>query len=350
MNELLHAQRTAQLRRMPQGAKVFLSAGCAGRWYFDWIEEAYGDLDHHIGIEYYSPEPDDLPGNVSWIANTVGDMADVVDSSIDLVFSGQNIEHLWPEDVVGFLVEANRVLVTGGALVVDSPNRLITKALNWAHPEHTIEFTPAEAAELAELAGFAVDSVAGLWLCEDDGLLPHQVSDELELVARTVGGLDSPEESFVWWLEARKVGAPDRAALEERVNQIFAKAWPERLGRLVPLSGDLSADGSEIVSRPGTESAVFFGPYVPLRAGRYSIEFEVTQLDAASGSAGWCDVMSEEVGELAIEHLPYLMVGETTKISLDVELDELVFGLQFRLISNGSSRLQSPMHVGVIQH
>ena len=345
MDQVLHAQRTAQLKRVPKGAEVFLSAGCSGRWYFDWIEEAYGAVRHHIGLEYYSPRPDDLPDNVTWIANTVGNMEAVGADSVDLVFSGQNLEHLWADDVVGFLCESNRVLRSGGLLVMDSPNRIVTAGLNWSHPEHTVEFTAAEAAELCALAGFEVDASVGLWRCIVDGeLRPRPPVDELDLIERTVGGLDAPDESFVWWIEARRVADPDRAALEARVEAIFEPAWRERLNRVIPLAGDVSDDGTIITSHEGTEGAVFFGPHTPLPAGRYRVEFDVTSLHTVDASPGWCDVNSND-GGLAVEHLPPMAEGETVTVGLDVSLANLVFGVEFRLVSNGTAQLRSPLGV-----
>src|SRR4051812_10877615 len=107
-NENLHALRGAELRRMPPDARTFLSAGCAGSWYFRWIADNYPGIERHIGIEAYSPKPDDLPPGVVWIANTVGDMHDVASSSVDMLFSGQNIEHLAVPDITRFLCEAKR--------------------------------------------------------------------------------------------------------------------------------------------------------------------------------------------------------------------------------------------------
>jgi len=72
-------------------------------------------------------------------------MSGVRDRTCDLVFLGQNLEHLWPEEVAGFLAEAARVTKLGGHLVVDSPNRLLPKPLNWSHPEHTVELATDEA-------------------------------------------------------------------------------------------------------------------------------------------------------------------------------------------------------------
>jgi SAM-dependent methyltransferase len=128
-NDMIHAERGRLLRQLPKGAKVFCSAGCAGAWYFDWIAENYGHVDRHIGIELYLPKPDQLPDNVVWIKNSVADMTDVGTASVDLLFSGQNLEHLYYDDIQGFFREASRVLKIGGHLCIDSPNRLVTKEL-----------------------------------------------------------------------------------------------------------------------------------------------------------------------------------------------------------------------------
>jgi SAM-dependent methyltransferase len=167
INHTLHDSRSARLRQLPRFSGAMLSAGCAERWYFDWISARTGHHGRHIGIEFYSPQPADLPDNVEWIANTAGDMNAVADATCDVVFSGQNLEHLWPQDVIGFFLESYRVLKQGGLLIVDSPNRLITEPLVWSHPEHTVELTPEEARRLTELSGFEVIVVKGIWLCRD---------------------------------------------------------------------------------------------------------------------------------------------------------------------------------------
>jgi hypothetical protein len=93
---------------------VLLSAGAAGTWYFEWITQWYGAVERHIGIERYLPRPDVLPANVEWITSSVADMDTVAGGSVDLVFSGQNIEHLFGDGVPGFLLESARVLRPAG--------------------------------------------------------------------------------------------------------------------------------------------------------------------------------------------------------------------------------------------
>jgi SAM-dependent methyltransferase len=221
---------------MPRGVHTMLSAGCAGLWYFEWIRDAYGPVERHIGLEYYSPRPDGLPDGVEWIVNTVGDMSDVPDDTADLVFSGQNIEHLWPEEIVGFLAESARVLRPGGTLVVDSPNRLVTSRLGWTHPEHTIELSPTEAVELLRIAGFDVQVCRGVWQCADtpdDGIESLDASFDMHaLIRRSVRAADDADHSFVWWIEATAGAAPvDRAAVRAFVDALFDRHWHDRVHR-----------------------------------------------------------------------------------------------------------------------
>lgn len=330
-NQLLHDQRSAMLRDMPRPCEVLLSAGCAGRWYFDWVAQRYGDVPRHVGIEFYSPRPDDLPANVEWIANTCSDMSGVAAASCDLVFSGQNVEHLWPDEVAGFLAEAARVTRPGGWLVVDSPNRLVTAPLNWSHPEHTVELTVDEIAELLALAGFTVAKRAGLWLCRDPGTCtllpfdPNLPAGDWTVPERILAARDRPAESFLWWVEARRnTTPPDLPAIRARIDEIFAAAWPERVQRLIvpaALQVTRSEDGDWIEVPAGHGGMVMFGPYMPLRAGSYRVGFTL----AAPADARF-DVVAEDGRTV----LATGATGGAATASLEFSLERLHFGVQFR--------------------
>ena len=357
INLLLHQSRAALLRQMPPGARTLLSAGCAGRWYFDWIEQCYGRVPEHIGIELYAPTPDDLPTNVRWIANSVSDMSEVVDASCDLVFSGQNIEHLWPEEVAGFMAEAARVARPGGVLVIDSPNRLLTAALNWSHPEHTVEVTASEAVELYTLAGFDVTKTVGLWTCRDPrtGRLlpfdPNAPDGEWSVTERLVAAPAMPDHAFLWWMEGRRNDrSPDAAGLQATMAAIFADAWPERIGRLVAGPGlqRVGVGGEAWIDVPaGWTDAAMFGPYMPLRAGRYNVSFDLEPSpDAADGYAA-CDVVW---GEACVELARIQVPARARRISLDFSLPELRFGIQFRCFAQAGAGFRLRRGVTLIEH
>ncbi len=344
---------------MPRGAKTLLSAGCAGRWYFDWVAENYGTLRKHIGVEFYAPKPDDLPPDVEWISNTVGDMSGVASGCADLVFSGQNIEHLWPEDILNFLLEAHRVLRQGGALVVDSPNRLVTSAQRWCHPEHIVEFTPDEIRDLLELAGFKVKSIWGLWLCRDPRTGSPLAYNRMTGVpgwrksARVAAAVRDPDNSFVWWATAQKARRqPDTAALRKRVQEISAQAWIDRARRVLSVLSPEGLDGNpNVVGAPAGQSGVLiYGPYIPLRPGAYAATFAIkaeTSGHASDDVIARCDVMVEDkiiadrpisAGEIAPDR--------ATLIEVKFSLDQVRFGTQFRLISTGRATVRAAFSVG----
>lgn len=335
VNLLLHQSRTAFLRTMPSGARRLLSAGCAGRWYFDWVAQSYGQVEEHLGIEYYVEPPADLPSNVTWIRNTVGNMSAVADQSCDLIFSGQNLEHLWPEDVADFLLEAARTLRPGGHLVIDSPNRDLTALLTWSHPEHTVEITPAEITELLFLAGFDLKTMKGIYLCRDrrSGRVlpfdPNQPDPEYSLTERLVGAVEQPEHSMIWWAEATRVNrTPDAEAVRALAAALFRAHWPERVQRLVVAPG-LSSAGAWIEVPTGYEGMVFFGPYMPLRAGRYRVAWTLLPVATAEGFA-ICEVVG---GDKVLTSIASAAGQE--RITLDFELHELTFGIQFRCRGTG---------------
>lgn len=355
---LLHAMRSAHLRQMPRIEGTLLSAGCAGAWYFDWVKERTGHEGRHIGIEYYMPKPSGLPANVEWIENTVGNMSAVGDASCEMVFSGQNLEHLWPEDVGGFFCESNRVLEDGGWLVVDSPNRLMTARLNWSHPEHTIEFTPAEAANLAKLAGFDVVGMVGLWTCRDAltgrmlPFIPDPTDEKWSLVERVTAAQADPENSFIWWMTARKSGPAQPAKLQAEIDTIFEAAWPERKERFVSGIGRKStADGrTEIVAEKGEGGPMIYGPYMPLKKGHHYAEFRLRAVDAADPRApvAVCDVVGSAGQVITSKTLtPAELQDSRGTVRLEFELDALEFGMQARCIALGSARVACEMPIAI---
>lgn len=341
-NDLIHHQRSAHVAQLPSGARTFLSAGCSGRWYFDWIEQYYGPIPRHIGVEYYSSRPDDLPPNVTWVANTVGSMTDVADASVDLVYSGQNLEHLWLDDMHGFLCEASRVLRPGGTIAVDSPNRTQTSALNWTHPEHTVELTGSEAIAALELAGFSVTKHAGIWLTSDRSrVLRFECDDPADQIVRSVRAVDDPEHSFAWWIEGRKVRDAERHGLRRLLGEVFEVAWPERLERMHRGGVHVLGGSGELVNDVGAPAPVLFGPYAPLPRGEYAVRFTVRGVEPLVESPGEVDVVTDET-VIARRPIPTLSPDQSIVLDLDFALAEpMNFGCQFRVLSNGSGRFRT---------
>lgn len=347
-NHLLHHLRGEELSQLPQNAGLFISVGCAGTWYFNWIQQKCNPQ-HHVGIEYYSPKPDDLPPNVQWISNTAGDMSSISNEIGDILFSGQNIEHLWPEDIVSFLSESHRVLKPGGLLVVDSPNRLITKEQNWSHPEHILEFTPAEAKEIFEMAGFEVVALRGTWLCQDPETKQQLRFNELTnltrwpLLKRIEVGKSSVDQAFSWWIEARKGTAmPDMPRVKAIVDKTFKVAWPERVNRLIALESDpIHLEGVEWLQSRGRPGVIMFGPYMPLPAGSYEVRFSYRAqipLPMPNSSILEFDVVDGNGLRLAERTVCAADYSEQNQSqTLRFVLRDTTFGIQFRAMALGDA-------------
>lgn len=339
VNHLLHDLRGQAFSRLDFKADHLVSVGCAGTWYFDWIRETFGATQKHTGVEFYSPRPDDLPADCEWIANTAGNMPEIESNTADAVFSGQNLEHLWPEEVTGFYLESNRILKQGGKLVVDSPNRKITSRLNWSHPEHTVELTPAEAVELAELSGFDVDRVEGLWLCEDPEtktILPFDKMlrfSKWSMKNRMHQALNDPDASFIWWVVATKSRLPDVARLERRMAEIFSSAWPERCQRFLSIIGRKQDDG--YLASDGRGGVLLYGPYLPVRKGDYTATFKLRlpQNSTTSGRVS-CAVMAGTECDVLGKHVIDLSEGNhegEQELVIPFSVNDTTFGIQFRV-------------------
>jgi SAM-dependent methyltransferase len=360
LNDALHFARTLALSDMPPGAKTIVSAGAAGRWYFDWVDDTYGRVDRHIGVEDHVPCPDDLPEYAEWISTDVGAVGGIrqlVARSADLFLSGQNLEHLWPDQVTSFLLEANRVLRDGGWLVVDSPNGDLTSAYGWTHPEHTVEITPGEAAELLQRAGFSIESMKGLWLCrEHDELLPLSppgADDVMEVVRRFALARARPDDSFIWWAEARKSGPAEPEQLHRLAHDLLSKHWPERVSRMRVRDGcpHSWADGRRGARMPlGRAGILMFGPYMPLRAGTYDFTVEAEPIGEPGGrqvDAGRLEVVAGEDVLGTTEFPPDPPGSGGKEITCRVSLSFPRNAVHIRLFSYGTSDLSAPLSLRV---
>jgi SAM-dependent methyltransferase len=356
-NVFLHELRTRALRTMPPGGRTLLSGGCSGRWYFDWIRDNYPGVERHLGVEAYSAPPADLPPEVIWYSDYLGNLASVADGEVDLVFAGQTVEHLWPDDLANFLSEAHRVLGPGGAIVLDSPNRTLTTALGWFQPQHTAELTTDEIVELLGLAGFDDIVVRGIWLCYDREDHRHLPLDPTVAVAgwdvgrRLAESAGRPEDCFVWWAEARRgPRAPDAARLRARTRAIYDRAFTQALGRSFHLVGrtDGCANNRFVTTEVGVAGHALHGPYVPLQPGRYVACFGVALRQSAGSTqdkeAVVCvlDVASDMGGRVLARRevrQKELTPGRLMEVWLEFTARETEFAVEFRACSTGTASL-----------
>jgi SAM-dependent methyltransferase len=377
-NELLHELRGAELLSLQKGRR-FLSAGCSGAWYFEWIEEKCSP-ERHIGIELYSPKPDKLPVNAEWIAASVGEFRGVPNGSIDIVFSGQNFEHLSRKDVYGFLIEAFRVLGPTGVLVIDTPNRAVTAPMVWCHPEHVAEFTVDELQELLEAAGFEVTKKVGHWLMREESgeLLPLGIQseggnrfvkaayrrlsqflpmakDSKTMIAHRIAVAKSqPESAFSLWIEARRrSNTQDIYELDRALERLWEPARRERISRSTISEQCIRMDEGSVLWKGKTGAFTLWGPYTALFTGRYKLTWNIKLITSNLGSKnrlGFVDVQSQGA-EKKIAHMDLeasqFPRGEWQSISLLINIEDYAFGVEFRLYLEGNIEVMFKPQVNI---
>jgi SAM-dependent methyltransferase len=92
------------------------------------------------------------------------DLSDYADNSVDLVYSGQSIEHVSLDEGDKVLAEVYRVLRPGGHFALDTPNARVTRQqqAEFIDPDHEHEYTYEELREKLERAGFNILEAKGL--------------------------------------------------------------------------------------------------------------------------------------------------------------------------------------------
>jgi hypothetical protein len=367
--DVVHALRTVELVRLPPGARTVLSGGVPNAFYFEWFASAYPtEVERHIAVEPYAPRPDGLAESIEWLPRSLGNLDPVDDGSVDLLFAGQVIEQLWPDEVVSFLVHAHRVLAPGATLAVDGVNRRLTAALRWVYPRHTVEFTTDEIIELLELAGFSDVAVRGVWLCYDRDrhrLLPWALPDleDAPREWRSGAAEDRPEDSLIWWAEARRRdGTPDREALRARVEAIAYRFRHAEMGEFDtgaagvqehPLPGERVAQGAR-----GTAGYLVDGPRRPVPPGRWRARYRVgCRLGRSERPrygpghpVGSVDVAAGDDDVRILTHRDLLLGdigvdGHLREVTVLFELDEATTGMRFRVHSSGELPVSARLRV-----
>jgi SAM-dependent methyltransferase len=343
---ILHELRTVELERSHGDYERIVSVGAQGRWYFDWIERSLGPVREHVGVEAFEPEPPDLPPYATWRPTTADRFDGVDDDSVDLVFAGQTTEHLWAEELAGFLLQARRVLRDQGLLVLDSPNRLVTEHLHWSHGGHTVELSAEEIAELVSLAGFTVESIRGAWRCrigEQVLQLEDNLGDGSLLVRRIADGPDQPDDCFVWWLVARPSGEPNAAELTTRCVQLYDAHWSTRVCR-----GMWPGPGSEgpLVDGASTFESL---PFM-LRAGRLRIAMRLAM--GATQSLTSAELELFLPGGHTVHRLTLSDAAvHDGEVVWTIDQAELMFALTLRLSVQSSSpvRIDMPLSIQEVE-
>jgi SAM-dependent methyltransferase len=107
-------------------------------------------------------------GPVRYLYRSMTDLADLRDSSFDMICSAQTFEHVYPEEGIHILNEVGRLLRPGGVLAIDTPNRAISSIQaremrqDVINPDHKKEYTHGEMLALFANTGLRVIRQLGI--------------------------------------------------------------------------------------------------------------------------------------------------------------------------------------------
>lgn len=216
--EALHSARMKFIRSLPP-ADYILDLGGAARDCEDGALYAMGyphpskrvyivDLPPESRVEKPTYETRKIVKTerttVEYVFSSMSDLSVIESNSIDLVFSGESIEHISEQDAEHTIRETHRVLKNGGYFCLDTPNGRLTRIQSpdaFIHPEHKKEYRFDELKNKLITAGFAIEEFGGI--CPMRESARSGIFDEKEMVRNPVVDSD-PEVCYLLFFKCKK--------------------------------------------------------------------------------------------------------------------------------------------------
>jgi SAM-dependent methyltransferase len=177
----IHESRSRFVRSLPPARRIVdLGGSCQGSRRGAMVELGYPYAFERLTIVDL-PDPDrhelyrseDGPGAervetelgpVEYLYQSMTTLQPIADGSVDLVYSGQSIEHVTRPDARSVYAEVLRVLRPGGLFALDTPNARLTRLQQdeFIDPDHKHEYTHPELSSDLRAAGFAILEAKGM--------------------------------------------------------------------------------------------------------------------------------------------------------------------------------------------
>jgi len=213
----IHAGRSEFIRSLPKARRIIdlggtalaqdMGAMVAMGYPYHFDELTVIDLPpedrHPLYQDSVHPDRVSTPqGLVTYRYHSMTDLSGIQDDSVDLVYSGQSIEHVTVEDAKLVVGEVNRVLRPGGWFALDTPNSAVTRLQQpeFIDPDHEFEYCLEELIELVSVH-FDVKVTYGLNYCGRS--VARGTFDQSEAAAN-VGMYGAASESYIICLLSQK--------------------------------------------------------------------------------------------------------------------------------------------------
>jgi SAM-dependent methyltransferase len=141
---------------------------------------------------------------VRYLYRSMADLADIPAASLDMVVSGESIEHISEADAELVCREVYRILEPGGSFCLDTPNALLTRLESpdkFIHPEHQKEYLVHELRDMLVQTGFTIAEEKAV--CPMPESLHNRHFDAVE-ITRNIRLSDDPTEGYVFFIRAVK--------------------------------------------------------------------------------------------------------------------------------------------------
>lgn len=216
----LHAAREMLVRSLPKAETIVDLGGgaaqtAAGAMVFMGYPYAFDTLTiveppqadrHEIYRDAVPGDPieyDTGRGIVRYLYTSMADLSAIPSASVDLVFSGESIEHVTRDECEQVLAECRRVLKPTGSLCFDTPNRAITRLQVgdnlFINPDHKHEYTHAEMVDAIRRNGLEVVEQKGITWCPSARTGTFDLTDMIQ----NVGIYDDIENSYLLYYRCR---------------------------------------------------------------------------------------------------------------------------------------------------